>query len=83
MTESELRQLVLTLLSDIAPEIDPAQIQPDVSFRDQLDIDSMDFQNLMIALHKQTRIDVPERDYPTLITLNGAVAYLQARCPAG
>jgi acyl carrier protein len=81
MTESELRQTVLTLLGNIAPEIDPATIRPDVSFRDQLDIDSMDFQNLMIALHKQTNIDVPERDYPKLVTLNGAVAYLQSRLP--
>lgn len=81
MTESEIRQVVLTLLGNIAPEIDPAQILPDVSFRDQLDIDSMDFQNLMIALNKQTNIDVPERDYPKLVTLNGAVAYLKARLP--
>jgi acyl carrier protein len=81
MTEFELRQIVLTLLGNIAPEIDPAQIQPDVNFRDQLDIDSMDFQNLMIALHKRTNIDVPEQDYPRLVTLNGAVAYLKARMP--
>lgn len=81
MTESEIRQLVLTLLGNIAPEIDPAQIQPNVSFRDQLDIDSMDFQNLMIALNKKTNIDVPERDYPRLVTLKGAVAYLKARMP--
>lgn len=81
MTESELRQTVMTLLSNIAPEIDPRQIRHDVSFRDQLDIDSMDFQNLMISLHKQTKIDVPERDYPMLVTLNGAVEYLRARMP--
>lgn len=82
MTESELRQTVLRLLGEIAPEVNPEQIVPDVNFRDQLDIDSMDFQNLMIALHKQTNIDVPERDYPRLTTLNGAVAYLLARIPA-
>lgn len=82
MTDSELRQMVLTLLGNIAPEVDPGQILPDVSFRDQLDIDSMDFQNLMISLHKQTKVDVPERDYPKLVTLNGAVEYLRARLPA-
>ncbi len=81
MTEFELRQTLLTLLRDIAPEVDPGQILPDVSFRDQLDIDSMDFQNLMISLHKQMKIEVPERDYPKLVTLNGAVAYLMARLP--
>ncbi|MBS0207014.1 MAG: acyl carrier protein [Planctomycetes bacterium] len=81
MTESELRQTIVTLLCDIAPEIDPAQILPDVSFREQLDIDSMDFQNLMIALNKRTGVDVPERDYPKMTTLNGAVSYLLPRLP--
>lgn len=81
MTDSELRQMILTLLGNIAPEIDPAQIEPDVSFRDQLDIDSIDFQNLMIGINKRTNIEVPERDYPRLVTVNGAVAYLRARSP--
>lgn len=79
MTESEIRQTVLTLLGNIAPEVDMNQLLPDVSFREQLDIDSMDFLHLMISLHKATQIDVPERDYPKLVTLNGAVAYLKAR----
>lgn len=81
MTESELRQMIISLLQDVAPEIDPAQIQPNLSFRDQFDIDSMDFQNLMIALNKKTNIDVPERDYPKLVTLDGAVNYLKSRLP--
>lgn len=81
MTESEVRQAILTLLGNIAPEVDMRQILPDVSFRDQLDIDSMDFQNLMISLHKTLKVDVPERDYAKLITLNGAVEYLKARAP--
>jgi acyl carrier protein len=83
MTESELQSLIVQLLGEIAPEIDPKQIRPDVNLRAQLDLDSMDFQSFVIALHEQTHIDVPERDYAKLLTLNGAVTYLKARLPSG
>lgn len=83
MTESEFQSLIVQLLGEIAPEIDPKQIQPDVNLREQLDLDSMDFQNFVIALHESTHIDVPERDYAKLLTLNGAVAYLKSRLPSG
>jgi acyl carrier protein len=49
-----------------------------VSFRDQLDIDSMDFLNFVIALHKELRIEIPEVDYPKLATLKGCVEHLTA-----
>ncbi|MDP1798293.1 MAG: phosphopantetheine-binding protein [Planctomycetaceae bacterium] len=82
MTESELQSLIVQLLGEIAPEIDPKQIQPDINLREQLDLDSMDFQNFVIALHEHTHVDVPERDYAKLQTLSGAVAYLKSRLPS-
>lgn len=75
--QDELKQTVLRLLGEIAPEADLAAVNPEVSFRDQLDIDSIDFLNFVVALHKQFRIEVPESDYPELATIEGCVRYLQ------
>lgn len=82
MTDDELRKLVLDALAGVAPELDPATLKPDKSLRDQLDIDSMDFLNFMIALHEALGIDIPEADQPKLVTLDGAVAYLGAKLEA-
>lgn len=76
MTSDEIRETVLTSLSSIAPEADLGRIRPTVSFRDQLDIDSMDFLNFVIGLHGRLGLEIPERDYPKLLTLNGCVTYL-------
>ncbi|WHZ16465.1 MAG: Acyl carrier protein [Nitrospira sp.] len=76
--EREMRSLVLRLLGEIAPEADTASLQPDVSFRDQLDLDSMDFLNFVVALHKEFHIEIPEADYPKYMTLNGCLAQLTA-----
>ena len=81
MTTTEIRQTVVRLLTDIAPEADPAQLKPDVSFRDQLDIDSMDLLNFVIALHQEFGLEIPERDYPKLMTINGCVDYLAGKVP--
>jgi acyl carrier protein len=80
MTDGELQEAVLRILGNIAPEADPTQIRADQSFRDQLDIDSMDFHNFVIAIDKELHIDIPERDYPKLSSLNGCVEYLKSRC---
>ena len=79
MTSDEIRKTVIEALTRIAPEIDPASIEPGASFRDQLDLDSMDFLNFVLAVHDRLGIDIPEADYPRLSTLDGAVAYLRAR----
>ena len=75
MTNDEIRSTALRLLCNIAPEADPAELKPDVSFRDQLDIDSMDLQNFVISLYKHFGVDIPERDYPQLATLDGCLGY--------
>jgi acyl carrier protein len=79
MTADEIRTTILRVLGEIAPEADPARIDPDASLRDQLDLDSMDVLNVMIALHEALHVDIPETDYAKLATLNGAVAYLARR----
>ena len=79
MTEAEIRRMVLDALASVAPELDEATLAPDQSFRDQLDIDSMDFLNYVIALHEALKIDIPEEDYPRLVSIDGAVAYLAQR----
>jgi acyl carrier protein len=76
MTTDEIRATVLHVLGGIAPEADLERINPNVSFRQQLDIDSMDFLNFVIALHKQLAIEIPEKDYPKLVTLRGCIDYL-------
>lgn len=79
MNREQIRQAVLEVLREIAPEADPASIDPHVSLRDQLDIDSMDFLNFLIALDKQLHVDIPERDYGQLTNLDACVNYLMDR----
>jgi len=81
VTKDEIRTVVLRSLGEIAPEADPATIKPDVGFRDQLDLDSMDFLNFVIALHQALGVDIPEADYPRLATLDGCVEYLARAAP--
>ena len=76
MTEAEIRKLVCEILSDIAPETDPAALAGDGDIRAALDIDSMDFLNFIIALNKRTEVPIPEKDYPKLFTMNGIVRYI-------
>ena len=81
MTQAEIRTIVIDALVRIAPEIDRASIEPGVSLRDQLDLDSMDFLNFVLAVHDRLGVEIPEADYPHLATLDGAVAYLVGRVP--
>jgi acyl carrier protein len=76
MTADQLRSQVLALLGDIAPEADLAHLKPDVNVREQLDIDSMDLLNFMIRLNKEFGVEIPERDYSKMQTIDDCVAYL-------
>ena len=76
MTKDELRAIALRVLGEIAPEAAPASIKPDVNLRDQLDLDSMDILNFVVALHAALGVEIPESDYPKLATLEGCVEYL-------
>ena len=72
------REAVLASLQRVAPEIDLETIDPDVELRDELDLDSMGFLTFVDTLHDLTGVDLPERDYPHLQTLEGCTAYVAA-----
>jgi acyl carrier protein len=76
MTRDEIRDGILRALTQVAPEADLARIKPNLRLRDQLDIDSMDLLNFVIAVHKEFHIDIPEADYPQLATLDGFIDYI-------
>ena len=82
MTEDGLKALIVAELGNIAPDVDASEIDPDEDMREELDIDSMDFLNLVTALHKKLGVNIPESDYAKLSTLNGAVTYLAAKTAA-
>jgi acyl carrier protein len=78
---TDIRTTVLAVLARIAPEADLDGLADDVDLREELDIDSVDFLNLMIGIFEATGVDIPERDYPQCTTLAGCVAYLTLRTP--
>lgn len=82
LTPDEARSALLEAICAIAPETDPDSVLPDRPLREQLDLDSFDFLNVIIRLHERLGIDVPERDYGELRTLKTAVDYLMRRVDA-
>jgi acyl carrier protein len=79
MSDIDVQKVVREELSNIAPDIDLADVEPTADLRDALDIDSMDFLNFITAVHHRTGIDIPEIDYPKLTTLKRMFAYLDAK----
>ena len=82
MTADQLRASVLQALCTIAPEADPATLRSDMALRDQLDIDSMDALRFVIELKRGLGLDIPEADYPRLVSLDSTTAYLATRLGA-
>lgn len=76
VTPTDARALLARLLAGIAPEADLSTVPDDAPLQVELDLDSMDFLDLVGALHEATGLDVPERDYPQLSTVRGFVAYV-------
>ena len=76
MTPVEIREEILDILSDIAPDEDLSNLQDDVAFRDQLELDSMDFLDIVMELRKRHRIQIREEDYGQLASMNSTVNYL-------
>lgn len=72
----DLAPIVIDTLVGVAPEVDPARLDPDAAFRDQFEIDSVDFLNFVIALEKRLGHRIPEADFPKLASLNGCLRYL-------
>jgi acyl carrier protein len=73
---AEIEELLRQTIGKIAPEADLANLQPDIRFRDQFDLDSVDFVNFIEQLQQALHIKIPELDYPQLTTMNGCIAYL-------
>ena len=78
MNDIDIRKVLEEELNNIAPEVDMASVAADADLREAIDIDSMDFLNFITAIHQRLGVDIPEIDYPKLVTLNGAVAYIAA-----
>ena len=77
MTAAEIRDAVLVILADITPDEDLSTLKEDVPFRDQLELDSMDFLDIVMELRKRYRVQIPEEDYPALASMSGTVKYLE------
>ncbi len=78
MIDIDIRKVVQEELNNIAPEADLASVDPAADLREAIDIDSMDFLTFITAVHHRLGIDIPEIDYPKLVTLDGAVKYITA-----
>ena len=77
MTTAEIRESVVDILSNIAPDEDLSELKDDVSFREQLELDSMDFLDIVMELRKRYRIQIPEDDYLELASMSSTVKYLE------
>lgn len=76
MTRDQAERLVRETLLEIAPDLEGEPIDPRATWRDQFEVDSMDFLNFVVALGKKTRLPIPEKDYPRLQTLATGTDYL-------
>jgi acyl carrier protein len=76
MTHDEIREEVLTILESIAPDEDLSQLDDSINFREQLELDSMDFLDIVMELRKRHRIQIPEDDYVNLASMDSTVSYL-------
>ena len=76
MTEDEVKQIVIDIINEIAPDEDTSDLKGEISLRDQMDLDSMDFLDIVMELRKQHGIEVPEADYPELASLDSCANYL-------
>jgi acyl carrier protein len=81
--QEQIRTAVLAIVKRLAPEVDPTKIIPDKPLRIQIDLDSMDWLNVLAAIHEKLGVDIPESDYGKVQTLDSIVAYLAGKIPAG
>lgn len=79
MTPPEIRQVIIGILERIAPDEDLSNLDDTVPFREQMELDSMDFLDIVMELRKQYRVQIPESDYEHLVTMQSTVDYLTPR----
>ncbi len=82
MTKEDIKQVVLDIVADVAPDEDLTNVKPEVRLRDQLELDSMDFLDIVMELRKRHNIEVPEADYPELASLDSCAEYLSPKFEA-
>lgn len=75
----DVRQIVIDIIADIAPDEDITTIDDKKTLREQLDLDSMDFLDIVMELRKRHKVEVPQEDYPKLATLESCVTYLSPK----
>jgi len=78
----ELTQAILQTLASIAPEVEPGSIVPDKLLRDQVDLDSADWLNFLVALHAKLGVDIPDADVGKLTTLTKLIDYCERKLGA-
>ena len=76
MAPEEIRTAIIDILTDIAPDEDLTGLKDEIAFREQLELDSMDFLDIVMELRKRYRVQVPEEDYPELNSMASTVTYL-------
>jgi len=76
MEATEVRQIVMDIIEDVALDEDLSNLDHSVALREQLDLDSMDFLDIVMELKKRHKIEVPQEDYPRLATMDSCVEYL-------
>ncbi|MDJ0624170.1 MAG: acyl carrier protein [Desulfocapsaceae bacterium] len=77
MTRDAIQDLIVEIIADIDEDADFDDLNPDKPLRDQLDLDSMDFLDIVMELRKRHQLQIPEEDYPKLATLNSCADYLE------
>ena len=77
MVADEIRRVILDILSRIQPDEDLSGLVDEVPFRDQLELDSMDFLDIVMELRKQYRVQIPEEDYEPLASMSATISYLE------
>lgn len=77
--DNDVRGEILSVLTTIAPEVEADDITDDALLRDQVDLDSMDWLNFLVGVHKRLNVDIAESDYASLRTLSDVVRYVEAR----
>ncbi|MDA0657812.1 MAG: acyl carrier protein [Planctomycetota bacterium] len=79
MTPAEIRDEILDILDNIAPDDDLSNLKDEIPFRDQMELDSMDFLDIVMELRKRYRVQIPEEDYPQLASMQSTCTYLAPR----
>ena len=82
MGNQQVRKIILDIIATVAPDADLSNLKGDIRLRDQLDMDSMDFLDIVMELRKRYKVEVPKEEYTELATLDGCVAYLAPKLAA-